>query len=147
MSGDKLPVFYFCFILCFFWLSCGYISIVGWTLGIEPGLPKALGSTRSTRRWLWCWDPVLYPLVTYSVHVMLIFKKVISFHLFYSYVYECFVYICLCTVCVQYPQISGNWSSNGCESCRFWEWNSGPLEEQSVHLITKPSLQSHVWCF
>jgi hypothetical protein len=35
--------------------------------------------------------------------------------------------------------------TDGCEPlCGYWELNSGPLEEQSVLLITKPSLQAQL---
>ena len=39
-------------------------------------------------------------------------------------------------------------TTDGCESpCDFWELNSGPVKEQSVLLISEPSLQPKVFLY
>ena len=49
-------------------------------------------------------------------------------------------------VCMQRPEEGirslGTGVTDGCElPCGCWEWNPGPLQEQQLYLIPKPSLQ------
>ena len=70
-------------------------------------------------------------------------------------VYGCFACMCLCTMCMQYPQrpeedirSHGTEVKDNCQlPCGCWELNPGPLQEQPVLLTTEPSLQPPAFMF
>jgi hypothetical protein len=59
-----------------------------------------------------------------------------------------FIYMSYCSCLQTHQKRASDLITDGCEPpCGCWELNSGPLEEQSVLLTAKPSLQSPGYSF